>query len=58
MIVTHATADGAVYAINRTPVTKEEFDTALAMAHVKQLDRIADLLEEMSKKQDERGRKG
>jgi hypothetical protein len=46
MLVTHATADEAGFEINRTPVVKEEFAIALEMAKVRQLDRIADLLEQ------------
>jgi len=57
MLVTHATADGAGFEINRTPVVKEEFALALEMAKVKQLDRIADLLERVVAQMDERGRK-
>ena len=57
MLVTHATADGAGFEINRTPVVKEEFQIALEMAKVRQLDRIADLLEKVATQFDERGRK-
>jgi hypothetical protein len=57
MLVTHATADGAGFEINRTPVVKEEFTIALEMAKVRQLDRIADLLERVAAQMDER-RKG
>lgn len=57
MLVTHATADGAGFEINRTPVVKEEFTIALEMAKVRQLDRIADLLERVVAQMDER-RKG
>jgi hypothetical protein len=57
MLVTHATADGAGFEINRTPVVKEEFAIALEMAKVRQLDRIADLLERVVAGMDER-RKG
>jgi hypothetical protein len=54
MLVTQATADGASFEINRTPVVKDEFAHPVEMARVRQLDRIADLLERVV---DERGRK-
>jgi hypothetical protein len=57
MLVTQATADGAGYQIGQTPVTKDEFALALQMAEVRQLDRIADLLERLAAQQDERGRR-
>jgi len=57
MLVTQATADGAGFEINKTPVVKDEFALALEMAKVKQLDRIADLLERIVAQLDERGRK-
>ncbi len=57
MLVTQATADGAGFEINKTPVVKDEFALALEMAKVKQLDRIADLLERVVAQLDERGRK-
>jgi len=58
MLVTQATADGAGFEINKTPVVRDEFALALEMAKVKQLDRIADLLERVVAQLDERGRKG
>jgi hypothetical protein len=54
MLVTHATHDGAAFQVNRTPVIKEEFAIALEMAKVRQLDRIADLLERVVAQLDER----
>lgn len=57
MLVTHATADGAGYEINRSPVVRDEFALALEMAKVRQLDRIADLLERVVAQLDERGTK-
>jgi len=57
MLVMQATADGASFEINRTPVVKDEFALALEMAKVKQLDRIADLLERVVTQLDERGHK-
>ena len=57
MLVTQATADGAGYELAGTPVTKDEFELALQMAHVRQLDRIADLLERLAAEKDERGRR-
>ena len=54
MLVTQAAHDGASYELNRTPVTRDELVIALEMAKVRQLDRIADLLEQVSAKLDDR----
>ena len=54
LLVTHATADGAGYQIGQTPVLREEFMVALEMAKIRQLDRIADLLERVAAQLDER----
>jgi hypothetical protein len=54
LLVTQATADGAGYQINRTPVTRDELMVALQMAHVRQLDRIGDLLERVCAHLEER----
>jgi hypothetical protein len=58
MLVTQATADGAGFEINKTPVVKDEFALALEMAKVRQLDRIADLLERAVVQLEDRSRKG
>lgn len=57
LLVTQATADGAEYQLNQTPVTRDELLVALEMAKVRQLDRIADLLERLSTQLDERGQR-
>ncbi len=57
MLVSHAPADGAGYQVGSVPLTKEEFAIALEMAKVRQLDRIADLLEKLATQLDDRGRR-
>jgi hypothetical protein len=54
MLVQHAPADGAEYHVGNVPLTKDEFALALEMAKVRQLDRIADLLERAVVQMEER----
>ena len=55
MFVAHT--ESAHYQIGEQPVLENEFRLALEMAKVRQLDRIADLLERVAAQLDERGRK-
>ena len=52
-----AQTETAHYQIGDQPVLEQEFALALEMAKVRQLDRIADLLERVAAQFDERGRK-
>jgi hypothetical protein len=57
MFVSHAPADGAGYQVGDVPLTRDEMLVALEMARVKQLDRIADVLEKLSVQMDEAKRR-
>lgn len=54
MLVSQATQDGATYMAGDTPMMKDEFVIAVELAKLRQLDRIADLLEKLSTQLDER----
>ena len=57
MLVSQATHDGASYLAGDTPMMRDEFALAVEMAKLKQLDRIADVLEALHEQLDEKGRK-
>jgi hypothetical protein len=52
-----AQTQSANYQVGEHPVLESEFAIALEMAKVRQLDRIADLLERVVTQLDERGRR-
>jgi hypothetical protein len=54
MLVSQATHVGATYMAGDTPMMKDEFVIAVELAKLRQLDRIADLLEKLSTQLDDR----